>query len=58
MASTYPVRPRVEQNRAYTSTPVNLDSDGYQIVTQKKKALRELAEATFNMSVAKTKPRK
>ena len=52
----YPVRPRVEQNRAYTSTPVNLDSDGYQIVTHKRKALGELAEAIFNMSATKTKP--
>ena len=55
MASRYPVRPRVEQNRAYTPTPINLDSDGYQIVTRKRKALGKLAEATLNMGAAKTK---
>ena len=58
MASRYSVRPGVEQNRAYTSTPVNLDSDSYQIVTRKRKALGELAEATLNMGGAKTKPEK
>ena len=35
-----------------------MDSDGYQIVTHKKKALRELAEITFNMSAAKNKSEK
>ena len=55
MASRYPVRPKLEQNRAYTPTPATLDSDGYQIVTHKRKALRELAEASFNMSAAKSK---
>ena len=58
MASRYLVRSRVEQNRAYTSIPVNLDSDSYQIVTCKRKGLGELAEATLNIGGAKTKPEK
>ena len=58
MASRYSVRPKVEQNRAYTSTPVNLDSNGYQIVTRKRKALGELTETTLNMGAAKNQTRK
>lgn len=32
-----------------------MNSDGYQIVTGKKKALRELAKATLNMNTTKIK---
>ena len=55
IASRYPIRPRLEQNRACTPTPVTLDSNGYQIVTRKRKALRELAEAFLNMGAARSK---
>ena len=55
IASRYPVRPKLEQNRAYTPTFITLDSKGYQIVTRKKKALEELAEAFLNIGAVKSK---
>lgn len=58
MASKYPTRPKLEQNRAHTPTSVTLDSKSYQIVTRKRKALGELAKTTLNMGAAKSKSRK
>ena len=58
MASRYPVRPRLEQNRACIPTSVILNSNRYQIVTRKKKVLEELAEASLNMDAAKSKSEK
>lgn len=55
MASKYPVRARFEQNRTSTPISATLDGDGYQIVTRKRKALGELAEATLNMNASKSK---
>lgn len=49
MASKYPVRPRLNQGGSPTATvSSNLNEKGFQIVTQKRKALGNLTESSIN----------
>lgn len=47
MASRYPTRLKLEQNKVHISTPVILDSNSYQIVTYKRKKLKKTCKSNF-----------
>lgn len=59
IASKYPVRSRFNQGRSPTATvPNNLNEKSFQIMTQKKKALRNLTESFINAVASCTRSKK
>ena len=59
MASKYSARPRFEHSRpSFTTAPISLDENGFQMVTRKQKALGNLTDTSVNTLTGKTRTEK